>query len=134
MKKILILLILVDTIVIFSQNAGAIQIDYSYTNELNFEPPGYLDPLGLEGGTIDVKFSLDSNATPDSFFAGRPNYYLTSNMRLTKQDGSDVFDGSIFSRVTVFNDTLTHGGTYDLFQWKTDDFFKGTSNESFLFF
>jgi len=114
MVKKIIRIFLVLLFLLFQVNTvSAIMLDYLFSSQVEVNSLAVGDPIGMDGGNVEVKFTLDSNTEPDdvSALSGfyRSFYFnVLSEVELQDSIGNVVYYDSVDAEVRV-GDSQTVG-------------------------
>ncbi len=105
--------------------ASAIPIEYSFIRSVRATSTAE-DPLNLDGGTVELTFTLNSNATADdeSHIVGEVvesvYFDVSSRLTMTHENGTVIYSGTVFEEAYV-NDSYQQTNIVDSVGWYADD-------------
>lgn len=125
MKRSILILLALLFLMIHVNAASAVPIEYSFIRSVQATSPG-LDPLNIDGGTVELSFMLDSAATADdeSHIVGEVvesiYYDVATYLTMTQEDGTVIYSGSVFEEAYV-NDSYQQTNIVDSVGWYAED-------------
>lgn len=125
MKRSILILLSFLFLMIHVNAVSAIPIEYSFIRSVQaISQAG--DPLNIDGGTVELTFTLNSDATADeeSHIVGEVvesiYYDVSSKLTMTQEDGTVIYSGTVFEEAYV-NDSYQQTNIVDSVGWYADD-------------
>ncbi len=125
MKRSIPILLALLFLVIHVNAVSAVPIEYSFIRSVQATNPGE-DPLNIDGGSVELTFKLDSDATGDdeshivTEVVESIYYNVSSCLTMTQDDGTVIYSGSVFEEAYV-NDSYQQTNIVDSVGWYAED-------------
>lgn len=126
MKRSILIFLALLFLMIHVNAVSAIPIEYSFIRSVQAINPPVGDPLNLDGGTVELTFTLNSAAAADDELhiehqvVESVYFDVSSCLTMTQADGTVTYSGTVFEDAYV-NDSYEQTNIVDSVGWFAED-------------